>query len=539
MKAFVYIVILALNILNIQNIWANIDCNNQLLNFSIDQMNLTNVVEFAEGITAHPLDEEVNLVIPTSVAKDNETKLIACARWQPRKPNQAQDIKWVGNLPLHVISSKNDEAIISIKLPKDKYLGDNPATGTLHHSTVDIRLIASKGDKITLDNVLSIHTSSPWVSFIIALLGAVIFWFFCFQIADRPDIKVVDGEIKPGDKIKLSILKVITNKYGYASLSQFQIMLWTFVIGACGIYVMTLTGSLIEIKGSMLILLGGAGVVSSLVAIKPTGTSDTGQIQQTTQTLPTAVLDLQTLSTNDTQVILLWKPATTAEHYQVQYKTSNVQNWTPFISATTESIVIITGLTANTEYDFQVSAVNNAGSTNKILERVKTASAIGTTPEIIQITSPNQTTENSIQISWQPPNINPDCYVVRYREIDTALWLIGSIADGYANTIKADKLHSNTEYEIEVLAIKDGRKLNVLKTDSTTQRVPTFSDLLMASNGKEIDVSRIQMMFFTVIAASFVVLKVFYSHELPEIPDGILTLMGISNGVYLAAKFTP
>jgi hypothetical protein len=35
------------------------------------------------------------------------------------------------------------------------------------------------------------------------------------------------------------------------------------------------------------------------------------------------------------------------------------------------------------------------------------------------------------------------------------------------------------------------------------------------------------------------VLKVGSSNEIPVIPPGILTLMGISNGIYLTAKFIP
>ena len=50
---------------------------------------------------------------------------------------------------------------------------------------------------------------------------------------------------------------------------------------------------------------------------------------------------------------------------------------------------------------------------------------------------------------------------------------------------------------------------------------------------------RMQMLFFTLITAIFVGLKVLISGEIPDIPPGFLLLMGISNGVYLTAKFIP
>jgi hypothetical protein len=40
-----------------------------------------------------------------------------------------------------------------------------------------------------------------------------------------------------------------------------------------------------------------------------------------------------------------------------------------------------------------------------------------------------------------------------------------------------------------------------------------------------------------VISASFVLLKVVTSYVIPDIPDGYLLLMGISNGVYVGGKF--
>ena len=55
--------------------------------------------------------------------------------------------------------------------------------------------------------------------------------------------------------------------------------------------------------------------------------------------------------------------------------------------------------------------------------------------------------------------------------------------------------------------------------------------------GRELDVTRIQMLFFTLVTAVFVVMKVVTSYEIPVIPEGFLILMGISNSVYVASKF--
>jgi hypothetical protein len=41
------------------------------------------------------------------------------------------------------------------------------------------------------------------------------------------------------------------------------------------------------------------------------------------------------------------------------------------------------------------------------------------------------------------------------------------------------------------------------------------------------------------ILLSFVAIRLFNSYEIPAVPDGFLWLMGLSNGIYLSAKFVP
>ena len=72
------------------------------------------------------------------------------------------------------------------------------------------------------------------------------------------------------------------------------------------------------------------------------------------------------------------------------------------------------------------------------------------------------------------------------------------------------------------------------------QRQPLWADLVIKPDGaNEIDVTRVQMLFFTVVTAVFVAIKIMYSYTIPDIPQGFLVLIGISNGIYLTAKFVP
>lgn len=70
------------------------------------------------------------------------------------------------------------------------------------------------------------------------------------------------------------------------------------------------------------------------------------------------------------------------------------------------------------------------------------------------------------------------------------------------------------------------------------QRRPMWSDLIVndADGPREIDVSRVQMLYFTLITAIFVVMRVLTTYVIPEIPQGFQILMGISNAVYFGSK---
>jgi hypothetical protein len=69
---------------------------------------------------------------------------------------------------------------------------------------------------------------------------------------------------------------------------------------------------------------------------------------------------------------------------------------------------------------------------------------------------------------------------------------------------------------------------------------PEWADLVIPNRGNgEIDVTRLQMLAFTLIVAAFVVVKVVADYEIPTIPESFLVLLGISNGVYVGGRRLP
>lgn len=77
-------------------------------------------------------------------------------------------------------------------------------------------------------------------------------------------------------------------------------------------------------------------------------------------------------------------------------------------------------------------------------------------------------------------------------------------------------------------------------TAAAVPLIPRWSDLIIPDRrASEIDVTRLQMLAFTLITAGFVLIKVVVDFEIPAIPDNFLILMGISNGVYMTGRKWP
>ena len=75
-----------------------------------------------------------------------------------------------------------------------------------------------------------------------------------------------------------------------------------------------------------------------------------------------------------------------------------------------------------------------------------------------------------------------------------------------------------------------------VKSVAPAPKDPKWLDLFQ-TEGRP-DLTKVQMALFTTLAAIFVTANIYGTLEFPELPAGLLTLIGISNGVYLGAKAT-
>ena len=310
----------------------------------------------------------------------------------------------------------------------------------------DVKVIVGTAESTLATTVLEVGVTSVWNAALVTLLCVLAAQGLLYSWAVHRKV--------PG---RSPWMRMISTREGYASLSQMQIVLWSFLFGAGATYVMILSGSLIDIPTGALVLLGIAGATTLGSRIQ--GANAQAAAPQPSADLPAATAapatpqNVTVIAATDHTVTLQWDPpaaGAAAAVYAVSYARQAFADWRESEDCIRQNSHRVARLLPDTTYVFQVTARNT-----------NSASA------------PVQVTERTKQAALIP-------------------------------------------------------------------RQPVWSDLVVTPHHPgEIDVTRVQMLFFTLISVAFVAIKLITSYMIPDIPEGFMLLMGISNGVYLSAKFVP
>ena len=332
---------------------------------AIAAADLPNAVTLDKGLPHSRSEAGSVFTIPTPALSKQGTRLMVCVRWRPRDADAAAALKkldqnaWSPNLPVRVIDSKTDITRFGVELPPSiaSLPADQwpPAKDDDHGRAwprADVRvLVAAVADPPVLDEIIPVSITGYWIAALIALTLTTIFWGLVWGFARR-------NRIIPGGPI----LGVICNPNGYASLSQLQIMVWTLLIGGASIYIMVLTGRLLDIPTQTLALLGIAGAATVAASVPKAGAGAGGPT-------PGKVTRLRTIgSAGPTSVVLTWGPPNGGEppeSYSVAYRTPPGQGaWTTPAGAgkLPDTFFEVDDLNAATSYEFQVTASNANGS---------------------------------------------------------------------------------------------------------------------------------------------------------------------------------
>jgi len=453
---------------------------------------------------------------------DGQPSKSVTAGMRLQDPKASKD--WLQLMPIRLGETEDKSGILySVTIPADFKL---PSALDSIFPAADLKVTVaqlSPTQAPVMDAVRTINLSRRWLALFAALVFVAVAAFILYRFALFLNV--------PGT----GVLLIISSANGWASLAQFQILLWTLVIGGGAVYVMILKGPLIEITNGALWLLGISGAATLGSQLK------SSQQAQSVQafTRPGKIDNLAPADRTESEVTLSWQTPSDGgapDAYTVQYREKGDAYWSTAGSVVNMRRFRLVGLKPDTDYDLQVFATNAAGSGPPAPSGVHTEKANISTPVGVGgLGSNGSVASDSVPLRWDA--VEGAKYRVEYRAHDSdEPWRnFGEEIDNPSVTVSG--LTANTFYDFRVFADTSVTPSDIYR-ETTGPRKPRWSDIVTDTNRPaEIDVTRVQMLFFTVISAFFVAKNIYFGGVIPEIPSTYVTLMGISNGVYITAKF--
>jgi len=163
--------------------------------------------------------------------------------------------------------------------------------------------------------------------------------------------------------------------------------------------------------------------------------------------------------------------------YTVQYRVTGGSSWMQ-VSGISGTSYSVTGLSASTEYDFQVQAVN-AGGMSAWTATTNATTAAGTAPGVPTGLSAGSPTSSSVTLSWTAPSLGGvgATYNVQYQVQGAGSWTTGPSTSSTSVTVMG--FSASTTYNFEVQAVNGG--LTSAWTASVSEATTAASNYLLTS----------------------------------------------------------
>jgi hypothetical protein len=202
-----------------------------------------------------PAGGDIQFTVKSFVVIPPEASVIVCFRWKGTSEgkrfveahasrldldNDGKQLKLTTTVPV-TLGPVPDDIITAL-----------PLVPLVPLAEVRILAIDNKKKEVVVDVSTAIGVTHPAIALGFAS-AIIIIGLFTLRIA-------ADRRLKhPGILQANWFLRIISTPSGFASLSQLQIVLWTIVVAASAVYVMSLSGQLIQITNGTLVILGIAG----------------------------------------------------------------------------------------------------------------------------------------------------------------------------------------------------------------------------------------------------------------------------------------
>ena len=211
-----------------------------------------------------PRGGEIAFTVRSFQSIPADALVLVCFRW--KRMYEQQD-RFITARPVHLDLTDGGRLLnvtvvvpTSLGRPPSRFGGDGEYAGLYLVPLAEVRILVlgkstDGAPTVTADISHVIGITSPFIAAAIALLTTLVAFAVLTIVCHRRLRRFGYGNLDP-------LLRIVATRDGYASLSQFQMILWTFVVAASAVYVMVLSGDLIEITTGTLVLLGISGTVT-------------------------------------------------------------------------------------------------------------------------------------------------------------------------------------------------------------------------------------------------------------------------------------
>ena len=204
---------------------------------------------------------------------------------------------------------------------------------------------------------------------------------------------------------------------------------------------------------------------------------------------PETVTGLKASGATTSSLTLSWNKTSTADSYEIDmYKNGK---WV-YVAKISGNSYTVSGLSANTSYDFKVFSFNGSKYSNSARLTAKTASGYSGTPATVTGLRASNSTSSSVTLSWNKTSTADSYEIDMYKN---GKWVYVAKISGNSYTVSG--LSANTSYDFKVFSFNGSKYSNSARISARTRGAvlaPSINYTIAPENVLPANLSNTQVM---------------------------------------------